>query len=89
MSNTKFSYSAAPDSSVRIDEVYPVKLYPEYKENGDTLLSITVRGIDNIEPAVRTYGLRGIPSFVLTGPIVADTNGSGKWNPPPYRLKGN
>lgn len=66
----------------------PVEVSPERKGGSDTLLNAAVwseRPISVIAPGAAE---RGVASFAVTGPVIADTNGNGRWDPPIYRDKG-
>ncbi len=64
-----------------------VELNPELKSNADTLLSVTVSSEQTVEIAPRSPGM-GVPSMAWMSPVIADTNGNAKWDPPQYRDKG-
>lgn len=75
-------------TSVRYNRRVDLRLYPQYKNDSDTLVNVVVQGSNTSDDALPTYGGPGVPSIAFTGPIVADTNANGQWDPPIYRDKG-
>lgn len=77
--SARFPVPGGPDSWKHVD------LYPKSKNGSDTLLNINLTGTGNASPAIPDYqGRSPVPSMAMTSPIIADTNGNGKWDPPNY-----
>ncbi|MBI3735953.1 hypothetical protein HY256_05525 [Candidatus Sumerlaeota bacterium] len=61
-----------------------IEFNPEVKENADTLLNGAATSEATIDDIIPRPDPIRIPSIVVTGPIIADTNGNGEWDPPKY-----
>jgi hypothetical protein len=86
--NIRTSSNVAGDTSLRRESEMVDKLIPQSKNDKDTQLNVSILGFGNTDPAIPSYGGRGVPNFAFTAPVYADTNNNQKWDPPNYRDKG-
>jgi len=65
-----------------------VKLSPQFKENADTTIGAETLSEGPLADMLTRRPEARIPSFAVIGPIFADTNSNGLWDPPKYLHKG-